>query len=861
LKRRILVILLAGLVFTTNMSVIGERKIEELGDGYYRYVNDFNASKQFIINDTLLAFNNENNFQFKDGVISIEGDTWALFTTSQLLGEKPYTVTMDVMSKEVNPAATCGAAFNVRAKKASTFMDQGITFMVRNKSLRVFMKTRELAHIQLPFSFADEMRKVYIEDNLDLIRFHADDDNGKVLLAEVELTEERVTVKDNKGKQKGNAKRENVPDTGFFGFMSHFAKTTVDNFSFEYYIDQYEPADMSNFWDTYYDTWVATDDLERTLPVTYTNTVKKNKKVGIFYFLWHDRNGGPLFDHYAAYLEGGIDKVWDIIKQGDEGYGHYWAEPYFGYYRSDDEWVIRKHTTMLVNAGIDFIYFDMSNGHIYEHVLTKILGTWKQMREEGLKTPEFVCFLGDRTDLGYKTAMDVWNTVYQHGIYRDMYFMWDGKPLLLGNLAEVPDEIKENFTIRRSWAFTDWDWYTESDGKGKWPWIALHPQGPGKSFEGIIEQVIVSCGFHSNSSSGRSFHNGQQPTDGKNAFEFELETTPLGLAFKEQWEHALKINPPIVMVTGWNEWWAGRWPNAGEGQKIANTYTITKDHPDYMHNYVDCFNPEFSRDIEPMKYGFGDNYYYQMVSYIRQFKGARPLPTATKPKTITINNDFSQWDDVGPEFRDTINDTKHRDFPGNASGLHYTNTTGRNDIVSAKVARDQDYIYFLVTTKEDITAPEGENWMNLYIDADQNFNTGWKGYDYVINRSRTENTVSVEKSVDNSYVWEIIHDAEYIISGNNLHLRIPLSVLNLTTDSSFDFKWADNSTTTGEIMEFMDKGDAAPDDRFNFRFVASAPVDNISETAIIIIAAASVAAVIIVIAVLLARRNRIEKVK
>ena len=84
MKRRILVILLAGLVFTTNMSVIGERKIEELGDGYYRYVNDFNASKQFIINDTLLAFNNENNFQFKDGVISIEGDTWALFTTSQL---------------------------------------------------------------------------------------------------------------------------------------------------------------------------------------------------------------------------------------------------------------------------------------------------------------------------------------------------------------------------------------------------------------------------------------------------------------------------------------------------------------------------------------------------------------------------------------------------------------------------------------------------------------------------------------------------------------------------------------------------------------------------------------------------------
>lgn len=36
---------------------------------------------------------------------------------------------------------------------------------------------------------------------------------------------------------------------------------------------------------------------------------------------------------------------------------------------------------------------------------------------------------------------------------------------------------------------------------------------------------------------------------------------------------------------------------------------------------------------------------------------------------------------------------------------------------------------------------------------------------------------------------------------------------------SFDFKWADNSTTTGNVMEFMDLGDAAPDSRFNFRYV------------------------------------------
>ena len=43
---------------------------------------------------------------------------------------------------------------------------------------------------------------------------------------------------------------------------------------------------------------------------------------------------------------------------------------------------------------------------------------------------------------------------------------------------------------------------------------------------------------------------------------------------------------------------------------------------------MDAFNPEFSRDIEPMKGGFGDNYYYQLAAFLRRFKGAREIPAA-----------------------------------------------------------------------------------------------------------------------------------------------------------------------------------------------------------------------------------------
>ena len=34
-----------------------------------------------------------------------------------------------------------------------------------------------------------------------------------------------------------------------------------------------------------------------------------------------------------------------------------------------------------------------------------------------------------------------------------------------------------------------------------------------------------------------------------------------------------------------------------------------------------------------------------------------------------------------------------------------------------------------------LTPHTGNNWMLLLIDADQNPNTGWFGYDYLINKS------------------------------------------------------------------------------------------------------------------------------
>ena len=103
--------------------------------------------------------------------------------------------------------------------------------------------------------------------------------------------------------------------------------------------------------------------------------------------------------------------------------------------------------------------------------------------------------------------------------------------------------------------------------------------------------------------------------------------------------------------------------------------------------FVDQLDQEFSRDIEPMTGGHGDNYYWQLVANVRRYKGAPPLPKASPPKTIRIEDGFDQWRDVTPEFGDHVGETMPRDFDG-VAGQHYTNRSGRNDLVASKVARD-----------------------------------------------------------------------------------------------------------------------------------------------------------------------------
>ena len=102
---------------------------------------------------------------------------------------------------------------------------------------------------------------------------------------------------------------------------------------------------------------------------------KKSKYVGIFYFLWLGNDIGGIYDiskmleTYDPYDL--TNPLWALpgaanynSKISPKNGFHYFEEPLYGYYRSTDKWVIRRHLELLTLAGIDFLYLDFTNANM-----------------------------------------------------------------------------------------------------------------------------------------------------------------------------------------------------------------------------------------------------------------------------------------------------------------------------------------------------------------------------------------------------------------------------------------------------------------------------------------------------------------
>ena len=170
--------------------------------------------------------------------------------------------------------------------------------------------------------------------------------------------------------------------------------------------------------------WPATDGLGRSLPLAAeVGLPRTNRTVGIFYFQWLGTHGTARHDN-SQILQANPDHP----SYGPPGAFHHWGEPLFAYYQSNDEWVIRKHTQMLADAGVDVLIFDVTNGYTYDDVYLKICALWTAMRHAGERTPQlaFIAHSGEG-----KVVQRLYDSFYGKGLYPPLWFRWQGKPLVL----------------------------------------------------------------------------------------------------------------------------------------------------------------------------------------------------------------------------------------------------------------------------------------------------------------------------------------------------------------------------------------------------------------------------------------------
>ena len=412
---------------------------------------------------------------------------------------------------------------------------------------------------------------------------------------------------------------------------------------------------------------------------------EKERLVGLFYFLWLGEHGrqGPydVTKILAADPAAGrkpASPVW-----GGIGVYHHWGEPLYGYYFSDDEWVVRRHMKLIMQSGVDFLFFDTTNAFIYEHNAKLVMRVLKEYAAAGWKVPKVMFYTN--SDSG-RTVQNIYDAIYRPGFAKETWFKLDGKPVIVAKEEECSAETRSFFAIVKS------QWPNEPDKKGGWPWMDF--TRPQRLFEGerVAKSVMnVSVAQHPQLRFGDSAMYGEKGNRGRAFHDGANDPAPdawkKGGNFREQWERAIAADPDIVLVTGWNEWIAGRW------QGIAKRPIM----------FVDCATAEYSRDIEMMRGGYGDAYFTMLRDFVRKYKRTNDEPE---------ENPRGSW----KRYRCFADSSTPRDHAG--YGTNYVNRTQRNAPKWIDVGHDAKSLTFVVKTQKPIAGKSGDgDFMRILVDG------------------------------------------------------------------------------------------------------------------------------------------------
>ncbi len=294
------------------------------------------------------------------------------------------------------------------------------------------------------------------------------------------------------------------------------------------------------------------------------------------------------------------------------GEGHTWDIPWLGEYNSLDRDVIRQHGIWLRDAGIDFVFVDWSNDINYEPTTMRKQRADFRTIEDATEVlfdvwadipgaPKICIFTGpghvqgangdDPIGNGRMAAKNqqIYDTFIANERFRNMYFEYEGKPLLLC-YAATPAFFQDNISPYEDDRFT-MRWVTGFVGQQSnlfdsetliskmfWSWEERGAQ-TFTVLNGHPECMTVNASYRS-----------QGSTPGTEGY-IAPGLRDNGNTFRKAWARARLIGPKIVLVVSFNEW--------GLGEQISL---------------------ENSKDIEPSK-TYGTFYLDLMREEIRRFKG------------------------------------------------------------------------------------------------------------------------------------------------------------------------------------------------------------------------------------------------
>ncbi len=401
------------------------------------------------------------------------------------------------------------------------------------------------------------------------------------------------------------------------------------------------------------------NDRHKFTPVSLDS---KSQQFGIQYTTYHC----PMSQDY------GSERVFDIkdIRQNGnklKDYGpvnwHHWLErPPNGYYcLTDNAGLIKKHAVLLKNAGIDYIYLDMTNDpwaydgdgpndfdSNFEHKIHKpvmsLINTYKNLERNGVAVPKIVPWVGASTY--YKTKRVPYSRSISRWINEKFYPSTAGlrftghysKPIMFAKVGnpkhfsweKVRPMIRKNES--RYKVIIKWSQVEFFKSKKPENWTGINPNH--------VWRFMEPCKYNSNGSIKKGCQQRSISSQISVAAAFQRpymsHSNSLGKrrgrTLYQQYLGAFNRSKKYVSFSNWNNWLTNRYCHGkntygGAGHFLPSYLNFsefdyecspgadftTRSNGSKHARFVDSYTYEFSRVLEPSADSKHSDCHYQLM--------------------------------------------------------------------------------------------------------------------------------------------------------------------------------------------------------------------------------------------------------